>query len=1165
MAWRAVGAVGLAWAQVVAQAAEVSEGQRLSDWLLEHHGAVPDTTALHWRVPAQRLAQADLQRAAQQAVRALPTPPEWSEWFMRLPLTGRLPVANGAPRALQIMPRDDPVLGRRDEVVLYPRPSHVAVLSPLGEPCLLPHASAATALDYVRSCWGTDASNAVDWVWWVAPDGESGRDGVAAWNEGAPTPLAPGAWLWAPPRNSGLQLAASDNIAKFLATQPPLEYMQPQPALKRVAQAPAVARAAPARDAAISSNAWGETGLIQTPTARMMATGSGRFHLSRVWPYTRGNLFVQPFDWLETGFRYTDIANRAYGAADFSGNQSYKDKSIDVRVRLHAEDAFWPQVTLGVRDIGGTGLFSSEYLVASKRWGAWDASLGLGWGNLGSHADLRNPLRALGRSDSRVADQGDFGGTTNSGAWFTGPAAVFGGVQYQASDQWLLKAEVDGNDYQHEPRGNALPTRSRINVGAVYRQTPYVDWSLSLERGQRIGLGVTLHSGPEGLSGLDSPKVFGPSLPPWGEAGSLAQMDLAQAIQAATGWRLLRQRRSHGEAMLLLEVDSGPYLQDQLEAVVRLAHLRLPEDDRRLVVQLQRRGLGLQRIEVDRAEWVAQRTQATVPALRLSDATATAPQASAGNATPLGTTADEAPTPVGGLRWSVGPNYHQVLGGPNGFVLYQLGLRANAEWGFNANTWLAGRAELRAIDNYSGFVADAPDTGLPKVRSDLRRYLTTSRTTLPLLQATRVDDWGGGWFSSAYAGYFEPMYGGVGGEIYHQAWGSSWAWGLDLNHAVQREFDQGLRFRDYRVNTGHLSAYWDTGVSGIEAKLSVGRYLAGDWGATLDLSRRFANGVAMGFWATKTDVSAEQFGEGSFDKGFYVTLPFDALMPTRTPGVARLVWNPLTRDGGARLNRRYPLRELLQGRSASDWAVRAATPPPRHSGDTLTAVTPPAPASLLQRGGQGLRVTALGISRLPASTWAWALGAVALSSRWDDSGQRWASRRSGKLWSATEALGQAVPYALAAGASALWLADAPEHWRQTAGTALVAGASAYAINQGLRFVVGRARPEAGQGSGLFDGWRGRAFQSSFASNHTALAFALATPFAQNYDAPWLYGAAALTGLSRLQSGAHWLSDVVAGGLMGYGVASLINADQARRDAGWHWRVGLQRVEARYTY
>lgn len=77
--------MGLVVAQGLTLAAEGGEGQRLSDWLLQHHGATPDTTALHWRVPAQRVAQAELQRAAQQAVRVLDGPPEWAEWFERLP------------------------------------------------------------------------------------------------------------------------------------------------------------------------------------------------------------------------------------------------------------------------------------------------------------------------------------------------------------------------------------------------------------------------------------------------------------------------------------------------------------------------------------------------------------------------------------------------------------------------------------------------------------------------------------------------------------------------------------------------------------------------------------------------------------------------------------------------------------------------------------------------------------------------------------------------------------------------------------------------------------------------------------------------------------------------------------------------------------------------
>ena len=40
-------------------------------------------------------------------------------------------------------------------------------------------------------------------------------------------------------------------------------------------------------------------------------------------------------------------------------------------------------------------------------------------------------------------------------------------------------------------------------------------------------------------------------------------------------------------------------------------------------------------------------------------------------------------------------------------------------------------------------------------------------------------------------------------------------------------------------------------------------YLAGDVGATLNVERVFKNGVSMGAWATKTNVSSAQFGEGT--------------------------------------------------------------------------------------------------------------------------------------------------------------------------------------------------------------------------------------------------------------------------------------------------------------
>ena len=123
-----------------------------------------------------------------------------------------------------------------------------------------------------------------------------------------------------------------------------------------------------------------------------------------------------------------------------------------------------------------------------------------------------------------------------------------------------------------------------------------------------------------------------------------------------------------------------------------------------------------------------------------------------------------------------------------------------------------------------------------------------------------------------------------------------------------------------------MSAYWNTGIQNIDAKVSVGQYLAGDKGVTVDLSRSFANGVAIGGWFTKTNLSAKQFGEGSFDKGIYVRIPFDVSMLRPTSGEANITWNPLTRDGGAKLHRRNTLHDQLQLRNPRRWQYDSAQP-----------------------------------------------------------------------------------------------------------------------------------------------------------------------------------------------------------------------------------------------
>ncbi len=61
-------------------------------------------------------------------------------------------------------------------------------------------------------------------------------------------------------------------------------------------------------------------------------------------------------------------------------------------------------------------------------------------------------------------------------------------------------------------------------------------------------------------------------------------------------------------------------------------------------------------------------------------------------------------------------------------------------------------------------------------------------------------------------------------------------------------------------------------------KASVGQYLAGDKGGTLEIAKRFDSGVVVGGYATITNVSKEEYGEGDFTKGVYVSTSPKACM-----------------------------------------------------------------------------------------------------------------------------------------------------------------------------------------------------------------------------------------------------------------------------------------------
>lgn len=685
-----------------------------------------------------------------------------------------------------------------------------------------------------------------------------------------------------------------------------------------------------------SQSDFGGVGLLQMPTARMAKEGEFSANYRDNDQYRRWSISMQPFEWFEATLRYTDTRTRRYsGYENFSGDQSHKDKGMDFKFRLLTESTYLPQVSVGVRDLMGTGLFDGEYLVASKRYGPFDFTLGMGWGNIGQSGNISNPFCEY----SEAWCQRENGYSGNGGKFeldklLHGPAALFGGIEYQTPWRPLrLKLEYDGNDYSREFAANYGPLdhTSPWNIGAVYRPFNNLETHLSWQRGNTLMWGVTLRTNFNELKPnlVDEPR---PAYQPAYAATALAtQQPAAQHAaqpaatdpQAAVDWpglaKALKQNAGWQDARLYQQGDSVTLVAQQSkyrnreEAIARtglLAANYLPESVQQVQVIEQKSQLPLTATTID------------LPSVRAANAPQVLGQAREAIAhTGALTTAPEQGQPVyaserSSFSYSLSPDLTQSLGGAESFYMYQLGVNAGAKWQFADYSSLDGTVFFNLVNNYDKFnYKNPPPDGaaLPRVRTWIREYVDSSDVLLNNLQLTHIQPLANDWYGQAYGGYLEMMYAGVGSELLYRPHDKSWAVSADLNWAKQRDWHNTLKMADYDVVTGHVTGYWQLPyLDRVQAKVSVGRYLAGDVGATFDFSKQFDSGVVLGAFATFTDVSAEEYGEGSFTKGIYITIPFDLMLINPTTSKGTIGWVPLTRDGGQMLGRKTSLYHLTK-------------------------------------------------------------------------------------------------------------------------------------------------------------------------------------------------------------------------------------------------------------
>jgi len=670
-----------------------------------------------------------------------------------------------------------------------------------------------------------------------------------------------------------------------------------------------------AQEHAWGYNLMGGPGIIDMPTAHSFKDAELGFTINHFGPQTRTSISFQASNRFFGSLRYSRIGKISASSTSKRIVSELYDRSFGLHYNLLKEGDIRPSFSIGLNDVMGTGVYGGEYFVASKSLKPdFRVSLGIGWGRLGSYNGFTNPLKSL-RDDfkNRPTVNAGQGGKFSPSSWFRGPAALFGGVEWRLSDRLHLLAEYSSDSYLRETAANKR-NASQVNIGARWRYSSNMTLSGYYLYGTELGFQISYALNPKRSSNYSGREIA--SLPivshdmvaasTWDEA-DITQIDLSLRDELRLQGMDMEGMEWNGSS-LRVAVRNRLHL-SSAQAVGRTARVMsryAPTEVDTFEVVLNHNGIPVSSVVMRRQDLEELETHPVAADLMRARSNIM------DRVMPLSPANDVWPRTEFGLE----PYLNSGFFDPDAPLRVDLGLSLYGRLEPAPGFVLAGRINQSVAGNM-GNVKRSSDSVLPHVRSDTREYNRTSGPTLRELTAAWYSHPSEALFGRVTAGYLEQMFAGISAELLWKQQSSPFAIGVELSRVRQRDYKQHFGLMDYQVTTGHVSFHYRMR-DGYHAQLDVGRYLAGDRGMTLKLSREFDNGWRISAFATRTNVSAEDFGEGSFDKGLVLEIPLNSStgLGTRVKYVQTI--RSIQRDGGAQLHVPGRLYDEVRNRQASE-------------------------------------------------------------------------------------------------------------------------------------------------------------------------------------------------------------------------------------------------------
>lgn len=643
---------------------------------------------------------------------------------------------------------------------------------------------------------------------------------------------------------------------------------------------------------------FGLPGIIDLPTAKRLPDGelvlTQQLHRS----LARSGIAFQALPRLGFSFRYS-----GHG---INGSEAYDrinhDRSFDAHLSIIDEGSYWPAISIGLRDFIGTGWYSSEYIVGTKTVSNIEITAGLGFGRLAGRNTISNPLASLSsRFEERNGVAVGNGGTLGNINWFQGYASTFYGIQYQIGDKITISAEYTPDLMWKE--SFYIDIKSPWNFGASYQVNDH--FSLS---------GQYLHGSQVSVTGQ---VTINPNRPPFLGGKELAPVPMRlRDNQTSNFTKSDTDTIRKVLAADRFEIHELTMSQDTVDIVITNTKFRsTAQVVGRVASTLQR--FSANKIKFANITLVSSDLLIASYRVDLDKITyeQTAPTQSKVDQASI-VAVDPAVSPISMNKqrfiWGLGPYIEHRLFNPDLPLSVETGIEVEGGYRIAPGLKLSAAIRKSVLTNLTKNKRLDSGSVLPRVHSSWPLYdLAGQDGHLYSLTLSYLGNIASGVYGRLHAGFLEPHFAGFGGEILYKPAKSPIGIGVDIHRVQQRDYDMRFDLLDYETTVGHVSIYYDAGGM-FDVEVNAGRYLAGDWGATTTISRKFGTGWEVGGYATITDVPFDTFGEGSFDKAIYVSIPIDWIISSPSTVKRRLTLRPITRDGGANLASARHLNRLIE-------------------------------------------------------------------------------------------------------------------------------------------------------------------------------------------------------------------------------------------------------------